>query len=133
MELLLEPGVALEDPVLVLGIAVPHVGARDLELVDDAIEAPCPEDPVARDDVPATPARSARPGAGGRGDRAPLPGGSGRARRRSGHRCADPGEGTPPAPNGGPSPQLGGPLRLTLWRGWSCRTRCALQIGRAHV
>ena len=47
MELLLEPGVALEDPVLVLGIAVPHVGARDLELVDDAIEAPCPEDPVA--------------------------------------------------------------------------------------
>ncbi len=57
MELLLEPGVALEDPVLVLGIAVPHVGARDLELVDDAIEAPCPEDPVARDDVQVTGAR----------------------------------------------------------------------------
>ena len=54
MELLFEPGVALEDPTLVLGISVPHVGTRDLELADDTIEASRPEDPVARDNVQVT-------------------------------------------------------------------------------
>jgi hypothetical protein len=38
----------------VLGIAVPHVVARGLELVNDSIEAPRPEDPVARDNVQVT-------------------------------------------------------------------------------
>ncbi len=39
------------------GIALTHVGSRDLEFVDDAIETPRSKDPVARDDVQVTSAR----------------------------------------------------------------------------
>src|SRR5208282_6786339 len=51
VELLLEPGITAEDPTLVFGVAVAHVRARHLELVDDPVEAPRPEDPVPRNDV----------------------------------------------------------------------------------
>ena len=50
MELLLEPGVAPENAVPVLGVAVAHVGAGGLELVNDAIETPRTKDPVTCDD-----------------------------------------------------------------------------------
>ena len=57
LELLLEPGVAAEDPALVLGITLSHVGTCDLKLADDAVEAPGPEDSVAGDDVQVSGAR----------------------------------------------------------------------------
>ena len=57
LELLLEPGVAAEDPALVLGITLSHVGTCDLKLVGRCGRGPCPEDPVAGDDVQVSGAR----------------------------------------------------------------------------
>ena len=86
VELLFEPGVTLEDSVLVLAFAITHVGTGGMHLPNDAIEAPRPEDAVPGDDGEV-------PGAGilgkvGDGLRA-----ANRARGRQGLAREHPGEG----------------------------------------